>query len=295
MPVTADTYLPFDAGAGADVAESGWRAMARHWRPSGPLITDLAPADWDVLEPSAGAGLQVLVEPGSAWINGHYAEWETQAELTISANSSGSTRVDAIVARLDATANDIELDVVAGTPGAGLPALTQTSSVWEILLGSSTLTDGGSSVTVADLRKCVGYSETTYTPTVRFGSTAATTANLTARVIRRDGLVHVRAAFSLSNLNGGTGNINVSLPVNQRELSATFTQTLSIVGGGSAYVGSLSQIKNALAGIYDSDPDVVWLASLTDSGTSSSVALWDHSDLPATWTVRLDFEYEAAN
>jgi hypothetical protein len=290
MPVTADSYFPFD---GQEVAEAEWRAMARHWRPSGPLITDLAPADWDVLQPSAGAGLQVLVEAGSAWIRGHYAEWESQEALTIGANSSGSTRVDAIVARLDATDNLVELDVVAGTPGAGLPALTQDSSTWEILLGSSTLLNGGSSVTVADLRKCVGYSETTYTPTVSFGATSATLANTTTSVVRRDGLVHVRAHFQLSNLNAGTGSFSMTLPSDLRALFSTSTP--SNLGGAVAFNGGLSTYKPAFVLGFESTPDRVHLGDPTVTGAASGSLLWNESDLPATWNVRLDFDYEAAN
>jgi hypothetical protein len=283
MPVTADSYFPFD---GQEVAEAEWRAMARHWRPSGPLITDLAAADWDVLEPSAGAGLQVLVEPGSAWINGHYAEWETQAALTISANASGSTRVDAIVARLDATANDIELDVVAGTPGAGLPALTQTSSTWEILLGSSTLLNGGSSVTVADLRRCVGYSETTYTPTVRFGSTTATVTSVSTRVIRRDALVHVDAEFTVSNLNSGTGEMSMTLPTPGYGFG-------SIVPVGAAWASAGGLQKPGTAGIFSTSADRVRVIEPAQTGGPS--VIWIETDVGVGWSVRFGIDYEAAN
>jgi hypothetical protein len=286
MPVTADEAYPFDAGAGADVAESQWRSMARHWRPSGPLITDLAPADWDVLKPSAGAGLQVLVESGSAWIRGHYAQWDAQEALTIGANSSGSTRVDAIVARLDATDNLVELDVVAGTPGAGLPALTQNSSTWEILLGSSTLLNGGSSVTVADLRKCVGYSNTTYTPTIRYGSTTATVTGMTARVVRRDDLVRVVAEWTNSNLNGGTGELSMSLPTNGRG-------AVSIEPVGNAFGAAMGVVKPAAVFIGSTTPDRVLAYKNSESGGPSIT--WDNSDVGSGWTLRFGIDYEAAN
>ena len=153
--VVANTYLPFDAGAGSAVAESGWRSMAQHWMAPGPLVSGAGVRD--ALKPTAGAGLQVLVALGEAWVKGHWASWTGSSALTVGANSSGSTRVDAIVIRADFVNNRLELDLVAGTPGAGLPALTQSSSVWEILIGSSTLVSGGSSVTVADLRVMTGW------------------------------------------------------------------------------------------------------------------------------------------
>jgi hypothetical protein len=145
MPVTADTYQPFDAGDGADVAEAGWRAMARHWAADGVLVTGQAVSDYtDFLAVTAGTGLQVLVSAGEAWVGGHYAEWETQSALTVGSNASGSTRVDVVVARADFVNNDIELDIVAGTPGAGAPALTQNSSTWEIPLAQYSVTNGAS-------------------------------------------------------------------------------------------------------------------------------------------------------
>lgn len=292
MPVTADTYLPFDAGAGANVAEAGWRSMARHWRPSGPLITGLAPDDWGVLRPSAGSGRQVLVAPGELLINGHYAKWDEELALDVTANSSGSTRVDAIVARLDAVGNDIEIDVKEGTPGAGAPALTDDSSTFELLLGTSSLLTGGTSVNVSDRRRCVGYSDTTYTPTFRFGNTAATVENPTASVIRSDGLVHVRFYGQITNLNGGSGSFSVSLPTASRVLLQTLGHP-SIIGGVSAY-SAMAVKKHALAVSYDNLTGYVYAVTGSSTGTAGDVA-WTHADVPAGWSIRMDFTYQAAN
>ena len=159
MPVTANTYIPFDAGAGASVTESGWRSMARHWIPSGVLVTDLAAASWDAeLKVTAGVGLQVSVAAGEAWIRGHYAEWTGSNDLAVGSNSSGSTRVDLVVARAHFVDNDIELDIVAGTPGAGAPALTQNTTMWEIPLAQYSVTNGGTAPTsIVDTRVFTGY------------------------------------------------------------------------------------------------------------------------------------------
>jgi hypothetical protein len=40
MPTSLDLYLPFDAGAGANVTEDNWRKMARHWLGSGVLSNE---------------------------------------------------------------------------------------------------------------------------------------------------------------------------------------------------------------------------------------------------------------
>lgn len=155
MPADFDSYAPFDAGSGANVAEALWRDGMRHVLDSGVLVTAAHPAGG--LVPAAGSGRQVTVGAGSVWIAGHWGTLDSSEALEITANSSGSTRVDAIVARCDFVANKIEVDIVTGTPGAGAPALTQSASAWEILLGTSTLTTGGAAVTVADWRTLTGH------------------------------------------------------------------------------------------------------------------------------------------
>lgn len=157
MPETADLYQPFDAGAGSSVAEAGWRAMARHWLPDGVLVTDLPYASWDAeLKVTAGVGLQVAIAAGEVWIQGHHGQWDSGSTLAVGANASGSSRVDYVVARADFVNNDIELDIVAGTPGAGAPSLTESSSVWEIPLATYTVTNGGSAPTsITDARRFV--------------------------------------------------------------------------------------------------------------------------------------------
>lgn len=289
MPVTADTYLPFDSGAGADVAEAGWRGMARHWRPSGPLITDLAPADWDVLQPSAGTGRQVLVEAGSAWIAGHYGEWDAQSALDITANTSGSTRVDAIVARVDFVNNTIELDVVEGTPGAGLPALTQDTSEWEILLGSSTLLDDGTTVTVADLRTCVGSSSGTYTPVVRNNTTEGTISagSSTIRYSRLDDRVTVEAFLVFSAFTG-TGTFTMSLPTDAEPLR---TSAHNYVGLGYT-ISSLALTQQYLVRVSDGTPDRVNFVEVYEGSSAATPLL---SNMVTTLQVSMSFTYTAAH
>ncbi|MDX2681113.1 hypothetical protein [Streptomyces soliscabiei] len=110
---------------------------------------------------TAGAGLSVDVAAdvaaslrGHAWYSGATAD-----NLTITANASGSTRVDWVALRLDRSDWSVRAVVRAGTPGAGAPALVQdqgSSGVFEIPLATVTVLNGASTVTVTRAEQYVG-------------------------------------------------------------------------------------------------------------------------------------------
>lgn len=81
--------------------------------------------------------------------------WQNDASVvtkTLSANASGSTRVDLVVLRLDRTTWDVTVEVVEGTPGAGAPSATRDAStgdgtgVYEIELATVTVADGATTL-----------------------------------------------------------------------------------------------------------------------------------------------------
>lgn len=101
----------------------------------------------------AGTGLQVLVKAGKRGsLRGHH--WyagSVDDALTIAANSSGSTRIDRVVLRLDRSNWTVRAVVKQGTPGAGAPALTQDvgdSGTYEVQLAQVTVVNNAASVTV---------------------------------------------------------------------------------------------------------------------------------------------------
>jgi microcystin-dependent protein len=137
MAVTLDAYFPFAAGAGQVTTVAQWEILApRVGLRNGVVIGDLN----EMAVFADATGMQVKVPTGRVVIAGHVGKASTQKALTVSAAHATLTRIDLVVARLDLTNSRIELDVVAGTPGAGVaPALTQTSTVWEIALGRVTV------------------------------------------------------------------------------------------------------------------------------------------------------------
>lgn len=128
----AQTYFPFDAGAGSTVLESQWSKMARQWLTTGVLF------DWlNRLEVYADStGMQVKVRTGGAWIQGHFYENDTETTLSIAASNPSNPRIDRVVVRLDWTNNTIGLAVLTGTPAASPtpPNITQSTTIWEISL-----------------------------------------------------------------------------------------------------------------------------------------------------------------
>jgi hypothetical protein len=93
----------------------------------------------------------VKVDTGAVIIQGAQFALETTIDLTIADNSSGSTRIDRVVARLDYTNRTCEIEVLQGTAGAGAPALTQGASVWEISLAQIQATNGFTTILNADI------------------------------------------------------------------------------------------------------------------------------------------------
>ena len=94
------------------------------------------------------ASLKVLVLDGRACILGRYYNQPDADgyELTISPNSTGSTRIDRAVIRLDiGTTHQVSARIIEGTTAA--PALTRNSTVWEISLAQIPVAPSAATIT----------------------------------------------------------------------------------------------------------------------------------------------------
>jgi hypothetical protein len=138
MPTNANSYGPYDSGAGANITESFWRLITR-WFGS----TAVPRGYLNELNPFGdSSGLQAKVDTGAALIRGGYGEWTgitAQGLAAVGGIAGGSERWDRLVARNDFVNNLMQIDVLTGTagasPNASRPALTQTTSMYEMLLG----------------------------------------------------------------------------------------------------------------------------------------------------------------
>src|SRR5687768_16046540 len=114
---------------GAETNETQFSQWARTLGDSG-IATGLAL--------TAPGGMAVGVGVGNGLVRGVYYNNDAVKSLAIGAapGTAGQTRLDAIVLRLDQTANTIVAAVKAGTAntsGGALPALTQTETTFELL------------------------------------------------------------------------------------------------------------------------------------------------------------------
>lgn len=134
----AEASWPFYGVETNETQFSKWaRAMAFSGISSGLALTP-------------GTGMQVVLGIGSALVRGVYYENDANKNLAIgAAPAAGLTRLDAIILRLDQTANTITAVVKAGTAnnaGGALPALTQNETTWELLIGIVTVANGTAAI-----------------------------------------------------------------------------------------------------------------------------------------------------
>ncbi|MEU6614498.1 hypothetical protein [Streptomyces parvus] len=119
---------------------------------------------------TAGLGLAVNVRAnvlgsvrGHAWRSG-----SSTVILPVAPNTSGLTRIDRVVLRLDRSTWSVRAVVKEGSPGGGVPTLTQqsgTTGVYEVLLANVTVLNGAASVSVTRGERYIGTRVRTTTST----------------------------------------------------------------------------------------------------------------------------------
>ena len=110
------TVWPTDGADGSVSSEARWRKMARLWVPSGVA---------NGMSLISLAGPAITVNPGAAWLDGHFAELSSPQTVAASANGL-------LVLRFTPADNRCEL---LYRDGAGLSP-TRTDATWELALAS---------------------------------------------------------------------------------------------------------------------------------------------------------------
>lgn len=136
----AITAWPFE---NQDTTESQYSQLFREFQDSG--ICDSA--DGTGLKVVAASGMNVNILAGSAVLRGFLVDSDATETRAITAPSA-SARKDRVIARLDPTANQINILVLAGVPGSATPpALTQSATgVFEISLAIVTVNPGDANI-----------------------------------------------------------------------------------------------------------------------------------------------------
>lgn len=156
----ADDSWPSPAHNSGAVTEPEYESLVVPYTASGVYG---ATSDTAVVYADA-SGRQVKVRANKyAIVRGFFwTSGTTETTIAIAANSSGSTRTDLVVLRLDRAAWTVRVVVKAGTPGAGAPALTQTfgaSGHYEIALAVVTVTNGSVSISAGQCVNVAMYLE----------------------------------------------------------------------------------------------------------------------------------------
>lgn len=102
------------------------------------------------------SGLNVSVNPGRAWIKGHYYKNDSAFVLKTVTPPVGGSRIDRVVLRFnnDITVRSISLQYIEGSPATNpvAPDIIRSGSIYDLCLADVTVAAGGSSVSIVDNR-----------------------------------------------------------------------------------------------------------------------------------------------
>lgn len=148
----AESSWPWSGYNSRAVNDAEYELLASSYRQDGIHGT---PSDTAVVYADS-TGRQVKIRAGKhANVRGHtWYSGGSEFTQSLGTNTSGSTRVDRIVLRLDRATWEVSVEVVQGTPGAGAPTLTQqtgSTGVWEIPLAQVSLAHNYTTVTAGNL------------------------------------------------------------------------------------------------------------------------------------------------
>jgi len=134
------------------VDDAQYEALAAHFSDDGLYGSPSDPA------PVVGtsSGLTVTVKAGLfGSVRGHgWTSGDSDYTHSITSNSSGQTRIDRVVLRLDRDTWQVRTAIREGTPGGGVPALVRDpgpSGVWEVPLARVTVASGATVINPGDV------------------------------------------------------------------------------------------------------------------------------------------------
>jgi hypothetical protein len=98
-------------------------------------------------------GMQVLVQPGTAWINGYHYANTTPFDLIITTADGVNPRIDRIILRWSNVGRSINLAILIGTPAPtpSPPNLTRNNDIWELGIGTVFVPRGALSIETVNI------------------------------------------------------------------------------------------------------------------------------------------------
>jgi hypothetical protein len=206
-----------------------------------------------------GSSSPVAVNTGAALVYGFYYTSDASTNVTI-ATPATLTRVDVIVLRVSWAAQTVRITRVAGTEGAGTPAITQVANTtWDIPLANVSITTGGV-ITVTDRRTYVKH------PGVYGWLNAALTLNST--LTTADDITLSKSA------SGGYSTLSV---INTSNTAGSFARELLQVAGSTAddpYLQfNINGVQQWAAGVDNSDSDKFKISAGAALGTNDALVI----------------------
>lgn len=139
-------------GDSGPYADSDWQLLWQNIIGWGGQRANVGPLLGSGTQPNDGLKVQaqsplaaaVDVLAGAAMAHGIFYLSDATEALTVGANSSGNPRIDTVILRVDYTAQEVRLALLAGTAAAtpAPPTLTQSSVLWEIPLADIAVANG---------------------------------------------------------------------------------------------------------------------------------------------------------
>lgn len=113
------------------------------------------------LQVTAQSGLNVVVQPGQGWIDGHKMINDAALPLSLEAADVLAARVDRVVFYVDHSARAMGIEVKTGTPAVAptAPALVRNATRYEMGLATIMVAKGATSITQANISDTRGDSD----------------------------------------------------------------------------------------------------------------------------------------
>lgn len=232
MPSTLSLYAPFDAGAGANVTEDMWRRFMKNNQGGSGVLRGIL-SDFAVFADTTG--MQVKVQSGECWIQGHWGTNTATATLPIAAAHATLARKDRVILRADFTNNRVELDVLTGTAAASptVPALTQNTSIWETSLALVDIPAADTTIDAGQVTRghYVDFTSSFTKYRRASGSTQSIPTDTLTKIQFPTAVDNLSAAVTVSGTNNNTFTLN-------RAGEWTITATASYESTGNDFDGS---------------------------------------------------------
>jgi len=228
------------------------------------------------LSVTAGSG-KVTVGTGAAYVYGIPYENDAALDVTIPTPTS-NTRIDRIVLRASWTAKTVRITRIAGTEGAGAPAITQSpGSVYDVKLAQVRVTTSGG-ITVTDERQFCRFA--TEISTLNLADQAVTDTKLADGAVTSskiaDGAVDtaqlVDSAVTSAKINSGA--------ISDAHISATAAIAQSKISNTTRAIDA-----DKVDGYHASDFAPV--GYITNQQQSHSIEYNTNWSIPSSWTDAL--------